>query len=65
MASVSLLAERGQMVWLSEIGLGIGYEQGLQGDWERNCLYWYDRGGVRYPTDAERAEQAELAKQEA
>jgi Uma2 family endonuclease len=63
MSSVSLLAERGRMVWLSEISLGIGYERGVQGDWERNWLYWYDQGGVRYPTDAERAEQAEALLQ--
>jgi Putative restriction endonuclease len=63
--SVLLLPKRGYMVWLSEIGLGIGYERGLQGDWGRNWLYWYDQEGVRYPTDAERALQAELAQQQA
>jgi Uma2 family endonuclease len=66
------LPEGGRMVWLSEIGLGIGYEQGMRGDWQRNWLYWYDRSGAKYPTDAERVdceklakEQAELAKQKA
>jgi Uma2 family endonuclease len=55
----------GSMVWLSEIGLGIGYERGMRGDWQRDWLYWYDRSGVRYPTDAERAEQEKRAKEEA
>jgi Uma2 family endonuclease len=55
----------GRMVWLSEIGLGIGYERGMRGDWQRDWLYWYDRSGVRYPTDAERAEQEKLAKEKA
>jgi Uma2 family endonuclease len=59
------LPEGGGMVWLNEIGLGIGYEQGIRGDWQRDWLYWYDRSGVRYPTDAERAEQARLAKEQA
>jgi hypothetical protein len=60
-----VLPGRGHMVWLSEIGLGIGYERGMRGDWQRDWLYWYDRSGVRYPTDAERAEQEKLAKEQA
>jgi Uma2 family endonuclease len=64
MSSVAL-AGGGGMVWLSEIGLGIGYERGMRGDWQRDWLYWYDRSGVRYPTDAERVEQEKLAKERA
>jgi Putative restriction endonuclease len=64
MSSV-VLAGGGGMVWLSEIGLGIGYERGMRGDWQRDWLYWYDRSGVRYPTDAERVEQEKLAKERA
>jgi Uma2 family endonuclease len=59
------LPEGGRMVWLDEIGLGIGYEQGMRGDWQRDWLYWYDRSGVKYPTDNERAEQEKLAKERA
>jgi hypothetical protein len=59
------LPEGGRMVWLSEIGLGIGYEQGMRGDWQRDWLYWYDRSGAKYPTDNERANQEKLAKEQA
>jgi len=63
--SVSLLQEGGKMVWMPEVGLGIGYESGIRGNWERDWVYWYDRNCVRYPTDDERAVQAEaIADQE-
>ncbi|MEH2054991.1 MAG: Uma2 family endonuclease [Nostoc sp.] len=49
----------GNLVWLSEIGLAIGYEratyQGITRDW----LYWYDKQGVRYLTPEESAIAAE------
>jgi Uma2 family endonuclease len=62
---LTLLPEGGRMVWLDEVGLGIGYERGMRGDWSRDWLYWYDRSGVKYPTDSERAEQEKLAKERA
>jgi Uma2 family endonuclease len=63
--SVSLLQEGGQMVWMPEVELGIGCESGIRGNWEREWVYWYDRHCVRYPTDDERAVQAEaIADQE-
>ncbi|WP_019502373.1 Uma2 family endonuclease [Pseudanabaena sp. PCC 6802] len=62
---LAILPDGGRMVWLNEIGLGIGYEQGMRGDWERDWLYWYDRSGVKYPTDSERAAQEKLAKEQA
>jgi Uma2 family endonuclease len=62
---LTILPEGGQMVWLGEVGLGIGYERGRRGDWQRDWLYWYDRSGVKYPTDNERAEQEKLAKEQA
>jgi hypothetical protein len=50
---------------MPEVGLGIGCEQGNQGGWQREWVYWYDRSGVRYPTAEERADNAqELALQE-
>jgi Uma2 family endonuclease len=65
MESVSFLQEGGNMVWMPEVGLGLGCEQGLHGNWEREWVYWYDRDYVRYPTAEERAEQAEaIAAQE-
>jgi Uma2 family endonuclease len=54
-----------RMVWLEEIGLGIGYERGMRGDWQRDWLYWYDRSGLKYPTDSERADREKLAKEQA
>jgi len=47
----------GDRIWLPEIGLGIGIEQGrylgLTGEW----IYWYDREGRRYLTKEELALQ--------
>jgi superfamily I DNA/RNA helicase len=51
--AVTLLAESGRMVWLPEIGLGIGSEQGIYDGWQREWVYWYDRSGKRYPTAQE------------
>jgi hypothetical protein len=50
---------------MPEIELGIGCEQGNQGGWQREWVYWYDRSGVRYPTAEERADQMRAAKEEA
>jgi Uma2 family endonuclease len=57
--------EIGMMVWMPEIGLGIGCEIRNRGNWEREWLYWYDRNCVRYPTDEERVEQEKLSKLQA
>jgi Uma2 family endonuclease len=63
--SVALLSESGKVVWMPEIGLGIGCERRICGNWEREWLYWYDRDNVRYPSAEERAEQERMiAKQE-
>jgi Uma2 family endonuclease len=70
----SILQESGigKMVWMPEIGLGIGCEVRSRSNWSREWVYWYDRFGNRYPTSDERADTAEaialqekLAKQEA
>ena len=50
-----MLLESGKVVWLPEIGLGIGCERRIFGNWERDWLYWYDRDCVRYPTAEELA----------
>ncbi len=60
--SVSLLPEVGKVVWMSEIGLGIGCERRIYGNWEREWLYWYDRDNVRYPTAEEMAVQERQQK---
>jgi non-ribosomal peptide synthetase component E (peptide arylation enzyme) len=46
-------------VWLPEIGLALGYEQGEYTAWVREWLYWYDQSGNRYLTAEERAIEAE------
>jgi hypothetical protein len=57
--------ESGMMVWMPEIGLGIGCEFSIRGNWEREWVYWYDLNCVRYPTDDERFEQEKLSKLQA
>jgi hypothetical protein len=59
--SVALM-ESGKVVWMPEIGLGIGCERRVFGNWERDWLYWYDRDCVRYPTAEERAIQERSEK---
>ncbi len=46
-------------IWLAEIGLSLGYEQGEHITWQREWLYWYDKFGNRYLTDHERAKKSE------
>ncbi len=48
-------------VWLTELGLGIGREQGIYQGIEREWLYWYDEQGKRYLTPEERIQQGEIA----
>ncbi|MBE9210887.1 Uma2 family endonuclease [Nostoc sp. LEGE 06077] len=58
----------GNLVWLAEIGLGIGCERGNYCGVTREWLYWYDEAGNRYPTPEEQIKQAqkraELAEQQ-
>ncbi|MEE3719272.1 Uma2 family endonuclease [Tumidithrix elongata RA019] len=67
-----LISSENNRVWLPDIELAIGFEEGDHIGWNREWLYWYDRNGVRYLTAEERAEsakaiaeQANLAKQQA
>jgi Uma2 family endonuclease len=46
-------------VWLPEIGLGIGREEGTYQGLTRDWLYWYDEQGQRFLTPEERTQQAE------
>jgi len=58
--SVSLFPESGKVVWIPEIGLGLGCERRVYGNWDREWLYWYDRDNRRYPTAEESAEQERM-----
>lgn len=47
----------GEPVWMPEISLGIGRQQGPYEGWKREWLYWYDQEGNRFPSPHERLEQ--------
>jgi len=53
------LQEGTKMVWLPEIGLGIGYEEQSFSIWLGEWLYWYNEQGERYQTAEERYQTAE------
>ncbi|QYX31881.1 Uma2 family endonuclease [Sphaerospermopsis torques-reginae] len=59
----------GEAVWLSEINLGIGREEGKYQGITREWLYWYDEQGKRYLTAEEllqqERERAEFERQRA
>ncbi|WYM02254.1 MAG: Uma2 family endonuclease [Gloeotrichia echinulata CP02] len=55
--------QRGNPVWLPEIGLGIGCERGTHIGVTREWLYWYDEQGQRFLTPEERMRQAEQRAQ--
>ncbi|MFM6382092.1 MAG: Uma2 family endonuclease, partial [Microcystis panniformis] len=59
-----LLEPENNRVWLPEIGLALGYEQGEHIAWVREWLYWYDQSGNRYLTAEERAMNAEVIAQQ-
>ena len=58
-SGVYQLQEGTTMVWLPEIGLGIGCEEQSSGGWLREWLYWYNEQGDRYQTAEERYQTAE------
>ncbi|NJL89857.1 MAG: Uma2 family endonuclease [Coleofasciculaceae cyanobacterium SM2_1_6] len=47
------------IVWLPEIGLGIGCEEYSSSGWFREWLFWYNEEGDRYQTAEERYQTAE------
>jgi Uma2 family endonuclease len=55
----------GNRIWLPEIDLGLGYEEGEYIGWQREWLYWYDRQGQRYLHSGELVERERIAKQQA
>jgi len=55
----------GNLVWMPEIGLGIGCERGNYSGVTREWLYWYDAEGKRYLTPEEQVkESAQRLQQE-
>ncbi|NJL90754.1 MAG: Uma2 family endonuclease [Coleofasciculaceae cyanobacterium SM2_1_6] len=54
-----------KMVWLPEIGLGIGYEEQSSGGWLGEWLFWYNEAGDRYQTTEELLGQERRAKEQA
>ncbi|PSB21331.1 Uma2 family endonuclease [Phormidesmis priestleyi ULC007] len=47
----------GDPVWIPEMGLAIGREQGSYRGWAREWLYWYDPQGNRLPSPEEVAQR--------
>jgi hypothetical protein len=45
--------QSGNLVWMPEIGLGIGCETIEHGGWNREWVYWYSEQGDRYLTSRE------------
>ena len=45
--------QSGDIIWMPEIGLGIGRERGTYQGFTREWLYWYDENGNRYKTPEE------------
>ena len=48
---------------MPELELGLGYEPGTNGGWQRDWLYWYDPQGDRYLTNEEIAQQERERRQ--
>ncbi len=53
----------GEPVWLSEINLGLGREQGTYQGITREWLYWYDQQGQRYLTPEEQLQKERQDKE--
>ncbi len=53
------LLQSGEPVWLADLKLGIGKDQGTYQGITREWLYWYDEQGKRYLTPEERILEAQ------
>jgi Uma2 family endonuclease len=53
-----------EQVWMPEIGLGIGREEGVYQGWQREWLFWYDQAGNRIASPEELAQQAQQQAQQ-
>lgn len=47
----------GDIIWMPEIGLGMGKDRGTYQGLTREWLYWYDQNSNRYPTPEEQLQQ--------
>ena len=58
--------QRGNPVWMPEVHLGIGVEQGHHEGLTRDWLYWYDQANVRYalPEDVITQQQQQLQQEQ-
>ena len=54
-----------ERVWMPEIGLAIGREEGIHQGWQREWLFWYNQDGHRLATPEELAQQTQQAQQQA
>ena len=54
----------GNLVWMPEIGLGIGREEGTYQGISREWLYWYDQNGQRFLTPEELVREERLRTQQ-
>jgi Uma2 family endonuclease len=52
-----ILQPEKEPIFLEELGLGIGKEEGIYQGIKREWLYWYDENGTRYLTPEERIQQ--------
>lgn len=53
----SYVRQAGNPIWMPEVGLGIGCEQGTYEGLTRDWLYWYDEQGQRLLSPREQLEQ--------
>lgn len=56
--------QSGDIIWMPEIGLGIGRERGTYQAFTREWLYWYDENGNRYKTPEEIARERQQQLQD-
>ncbi|NJO39508.1 MAG: Uma2 family endonuclease [Cyanobacteria bacterium CRU_2_1] len=68
LANDRYVRQLGNPVWMPEIGLGIGSEQGTHEGCAREWLYWYNQQGDRFPAPenliAQERQRAEAAEQQ-
>ncbi len=57
------ILQTGNPVWMPEIGLGIGHEEGTQDRNRRDWLYWYDENGDRYPVPENALKEEKLLRE--
>ncbi|MGB5594754.1 MAG: Uma2 family endonuclease [Crocosphaera sp.] len=55
--------QAGEPIWMEELGLGIGRENGTFQTWQREWLFWFDEAGKRYLSPEEIILQQEQRSQ--